>query len=65
MPADPRTALADLVHQIELAEFTDELGHPLKMNQAYLDARQALQDSEAAASPGAVPPEYRTWETGP
>jgi len=33
-------ALRRLVEQIERADFRDRLGHPLKMNLAYIEARE-------------------------
>jgi hypothetical protein len=45
---DALEALAALVAQIELSEFRDELGHRLKMNQAYLDAKALVELMRAA-----------------
>ena len=87
-------ALRDLVHQVDIGEYRDRLGHDLSNNMAFLKA-QAIVDqfgltheqlcstlddcdlegdlSDAArkifdlrrATPGATPPEYRVWTTGP
>lgn len=37
------TALRQLVEQIERADFRDRLGHPLKMNVAFLEARDLVR----------------------
>ena len=66
-PKDARTALIDLLEQIDRSEFTDELGHRLKMNIAYHNAKAVLAGEAelSSAPPNDVPPEYRTWQTGP
>lgn len=40
---DALETLRALVHQIDLSDFRDELGHRLKLNTAFLDAKDLVE----------------------